>query len=180
MSEFERPLGVAEIGRAPVARSLEARPAERSALAKRFDLIALDRMSADLAAERIAGGVTVTGHVRAAGTQACAVSGLPVAFAIDERVTLRFEPLALPSVPDAEVELDAADLDVLPLTDSIDLGEAAAEALALALDPYPKASDAELAEARALLTTEEALARARNPFGVLQGIIGDGAPGADR
>ncbi len=171
MSEFARPLRLDAIGNAPTARAIEATPAERVALARRFDLIALDGLEAELTAQRIAGGIALGGRFEASGQQACVVSGLPVGFALSEPLALRFE--RAPASPVDEIELTDADLDVLPIEgDAIDLGEAAAQALGLALDPYPKASDAELAEARRLLMSEEAAARARNPFGVL-------APDAD-
>ncbi len=165
MSEFVRPLRLDAIGSAPATRAIEANEAERAALAKRFDLIALDRLEAALTAERLAGGIVVAGHVRGAGEQACVVSGLPVAFDIDEPLRLRFEPLTIDT---DELELSDADLDVLALEgDTIDLGESAAQALGLALEPFPKADDAALAEARRLLVSEEQAARASNPFAAL-------------
>ena len=58
---------------------------------------------------------------------------------------------------------------------SIDLGEAAAQSLGLALDPYPRAGAEALAAARRRLLSEEAAAereaaeKARaNPFAVLK------------
>lgn len=165
MIEFSRPLRLDALGSAPVARSVEANAVECAAIARRFDLLALDRLDATLTVERLAGGIVVAGHVRGAGAQACVVSGLPVAFAIDEPLRLRFEPLAIEA---DELELSDADLDVLPLEgDTIDLGEAAAQAFGLALDPFPKAGDTALAEARRLLVSEEEAARAASPFAVL-------------
>jgi len=167
MSEFSRPLRIDDLGRAPVSRDIEATPAERAALTQRFDLAALDRLAAELTAERIADGVALRGRVHAAGAQTCVISGLPVPFTIDEPLALRFERHAEPASD--EIELSAGDLDVLPIEgDAIDLGEETAQAMELALDPYPKASEAELAEYRRHLVTEEELARARNPFGVLK------------
>ena len=166
MSEFSRPLALATLGAAPIARAIEATPAERVALARRFDLLALDALVADLRAERIGDGIALTGRVRARGTQPCAVSGLPVAFALDEPLALRFE--RPPANPADDVELTDADLDTLPIEgDAVDPGEAAAQALGLALDPYPRASDDAIAEYRALLVSEEDAARATNPFAAL-------------
>ena len=165
MSEFARPLRLDTLGTGPTARDIAATEGERVALARRFDLTSLTRLEAALTALRIAGGIALTGRVRAAGEQACVISGLPVAFTIDEPLALRFERLA--ALGD-EVELSDADLDVLPIEgDAIDLGEAAAQALGLALDPYPRAGEAELAEYRRLLLSEEEAARALNPFAVL-------------
>ena len=165
MIEFSRPLRLDTLGTGPTARDVTATSAERLALARRFDLLALDRLEAALTAQRIAGGIALTGRVRAAGEQACVVSGGAVPFTIDEPLELRFDrPAALGD----EVELSDADLDVLPIEgDAIDLGEAAAQALGLALEPYPRASETDLADYRRLLLSEEEAARAANPFAVL-------------
>lgn len=126
----------------------------------RFGLLALDRLEAVLEASREAGGVAVSGRVMAEGTQPCVLSGEPVAFAIDEPVALRFVEHATPAGD--EIELGEADLDTLPIEgDAVDLGEAAAQTFGLALDPYPRAQGAAVAEARRLLVSEEeAAARA--------------------
>lgn len=165
MIEFCRPVRLDTIGSGPTARAIDASPVECAALARRFDLLTLESLAADLTAQRIAGGITLTGRVRAHGNQSCVVSGLPVPFAIEETLALRFDPA---SGAADEVELTDADLDVLPLEgDAVDFGEAAAQALSLALDPYPKAGASELAEYRRLLTSEEEAARAANPFSIL-------------
>ncbi|MCA3255548.1 MAG: DUF177 domain-containing protein, partial [Alphaproteobacteria bacterium] len=131
----------------------------------------------ELKVRREAAGVRVSGRVTGRGAQPCAVSGLPVAAAIDEPVELLFAEGLDPARPDEEIELDADDLDVLPLEGgAVDLGEAAAQSFGLALDPYPRAAESELAAARARLLSEEAAAAqeaadkaARNPFAALKG-----------
>ena len=167
MSEFARPLRLDALGPAPASRAIAATPPELAALARRFDLAHLDALEADLTAQRIAGGIALGGRVTARGAQTCVVSGLPVAFDLTEPVALRFEP---PPHADAdELELTDADLDTLPLEgDHLDLGEAAAQAMGLALDPYPKATASELADYRSLLVSEEEAARAANLFAVLR------------
>ncbi len=80
-------------------------------------------------------------------------------------------------MPEAEeVELAGTDLDVLPLEgDALDLGEAVAQSLGLALDPYPRASDeVRAAAARFVLSEAEAEAiaaadkAAASPFAALR------------
>ena len=44
--EFSRPLPADSVGPQPLLRRIEAGPAERDGLAKRFDLLALDRLEA--------------------------------------------------------------------------------------------------------------------------------------
>ncbi len=59
---------------------------------------------------------------------------------MNEPVTLRFVE---DDAADEETELSADALDTMPIEGgAIDLGEAAAETMALALDPFPRAPDA--------------------------------------
>jgi len=179
--EFSRIVRLSDVGTAARPERLEARPAERTALVERFGLASLDRLEADLTVRREAAGVRVQGRVRAEAAQVCVVSGEPVPTTIDEPVDLLFSSHAPASRPDEEVELSEGDLDIMPLEgESIDVGEAIAQSFGLALDPYPRASDEALAEARRrLLSEEEAEARAaeekaaRNPFRVLKGGVED-------
>lgn len=165
--ELSRPLRVHELGALPYDIDIEAKPAERAALARRFDLIELEQLTATLSAAKDAGGVRVTGRVAARGFQPCALSGAPVAFGIDEAVDLRFA--AVGRVPGEEVELSDADLDTIEIDgDTIDLGEAAAQSFGLALDPYPRAAGAALPPA---VTPEDKVVPLKrpNPFDVLKG-----------
>jgi len=174
--ELSRVLRLSEIGGQATAHPVEANEAERAALAQRFGLLSLERLSADLRVRREAAGVRVSGRIAGRGVQPCVVSGLPVAAAIDEPLDLLFAEGAGADRPDEEVELGEADLDVLPLEGgAVDLGEAVAQSLGLALDPYPRAPEAELAAVRSRLLTEEAAAdleeadrQARNPFAALK------------
>ncbi len=140
--EFSRLVRADEIGGAARTIEIAATDAERAALAVRFDLLTLDALAAMLSVRRDGGSIRVTGQVRATGFQPCGLSGAPVNFSIDEPVDLRFAEIA--AVGD-EVELSDTDLDTLPLDpEGVDLGEAAAQSLGLALDPYPRAADAAL------------------------------------
>ncbi len=158
--EFSHPLRAHEIGGAPRRVDIAANEAERAALASRFDLLALASLAASLEVKREAAGIRVTGTVRAVGDQACVASGEPVPFRLSEPVAL-----LLADAPDGgEIELAAEDLDVEPQAgDIIDLGEIAAQALALGLDPYPRRPGS----VAGLLSEEEA-AEARSPFAVLK------------
>ena len=175
--ELSRIVRLSEIGSAPRPERIEARPAEREALAKRFELASLDALEADLTVRREAAGVRVKGRVRAQAAQICAVSGEPVPALIDEPVDLLFASDVPASRPDEEIELSEGDLDIIPLEgEAVDVGEAVAQSFGLALDPYPRAPDDAIAAARKRLLSEEeaeALAQAekaaRNPFRVLKG-----------
>ncbi len=164
--ELSRLLRVADLGALPYAITIEAKPAERAALARRFDLIELAALTATLSAAKDAGGVRVTGRVAASGTQACGLSGAPIPFRLDEVVDLRFATVA--RVPGEEIELSDADLDIIEIDgDSIDLGEAAAQTFGLALDPYPRAAGADLPPA--VVPEDKVVPLKRpNPFDVLK------------
>lgn len=173
--EFSRVVRTHEVGATAKPQHIEATEAERAALARRFGLLSLDSLAADLTVRREAAGVRVTGRVAGKAEQACVISGEPVAAAVDEPVDLLFAE-AETGEPDEEVELSESDCDVIPYDgQTVDLGEAVAQSFSLALDPYPHASEEALAEARRRLTSEaevEAQAAAdkaaANPFSVLK------------
>lgn len=175
--ELSRIVRLSEIGSAARPEHVEAKPAERDALVDRFALASLDSLAADLTVRREAAGVRVKGRVRAVAAQLCVVSGEPVPVSVDETIDLLFASDTPPARPDEEIELGENDLDVVPLEgESVDIGEAVAQSFGLALDPYPRASEEVLAEARRKLLSEEeaaALAAAEktsnNPFSVLKG-----------
>ncbi|WP_419816080.1 YceD family protein [Glacieibacterium sp.] len=164
--EFSRTVHAHEIGVIERAETVDATPDERSALIRRFGLLSLDSLSAHFILRREAGGIRVRGAIAARGAQPCALSGEPVAFTLDEPVDLRFTETQ--SVDDEDIELSGADLDTLPLDgDDLDLGEATAQSLGLALDPYPRAPGA---EAAVPVTPEDNVVPLKrpNPFAVLK------------
>ncbi len=172
--EFSRVIRAHEIG-GKRREAIAANEAERAALAARFGLLSLDSLEADLTLRREAAGIRVTGRVRAIAEQACTVSDQPVPARVDEDVDLLFVEEAH-ATPDEEVELSSTDCDVISYDgQAIDVGEAAAQSFSLALEPYPRASDEALAEARRHLTSEEeaeaqaeADKRAASPFAALK------------
>jgi uncharacterized metal-binding protein YceD (DUF177 family) len=143
--EFSRPVRIDTLGPAPRALRIEADSAERAALARRFGLLAVDRLAADLSLARSGGEVALEGTLSAAVTQACVATGAPLAAAIEARFALVFRPQPEAGAGD-EIELGAGDLDVVFYdSPAVDVGEAAAETLLLNLDSYPRAPDADSA-----------------------------------
>lgn len=144
-------------------RDFRANEAEREAIAKRLGLLGLERFEANVTLSKDGQKIDATGQVRAKVTQACVATGDPVASTIDEPFALRFLPE--PDVDaDEEIELGEDELDVIFHDGTtIALGDALADTLALALDPYPRSPEAEdhLKEA-GVLSEEEA-----GPFGAL-------------
>ena len=133
--EFSRIVDTRSIGNDPVL--LEANEAERAALAKRFGIVAVNRLTADVELEPVKGAILATGQLTADIVQSCAVSAEDVPVAIAEPLSLRFVPERGPSRPNEEVELEADDLDEIEFSGTqFDLGEAVAQSLALAIDPF--------------------------------------------
>lgn len=164
--ELSRPVRVDTFGNVPRLVRIEADADERRALAARFGLIALDRLKAALNLTGDGTIVACEGRIFAAVAQPCVASGEPVASAIDEAFRLRFVAAAAEG-GEEEVELDADDLDTIAYAGgSIDLGEAVAQTLGLALDPFPRAPDAETAlRAAGVIAEEEA-----GPFAALKAL----------
>lgn len=145
-AEFSRSVKLDVLGGSPHLLSISAETEERRALAGRFGLLALDSLAAELALTRDDETVTLNGRLRAEAIQACVASGAPVPATIDEPIALLFRPAPDAAAPDTEVELGEGDMDVLFHDGAaIDAGEAVAQSLLLALDPYPRAPDAEAA-----------------------------------
>ncbi len=139
--EFSRRVALDTIGSSVRTVSIEANADERTALARRFDLVALDRLEASAEIAARGDSVEAKGRLTARVVQTCVVTDAPVESTIEEAFTLRFvEPAAFAAIAE-EVELSDADCDVIETDDSaIDLGEAVAQSLGLALDPFPRAA----------------------------------------
>lgn len=165
--EFSRTERLDSIGGEPREVTIVADEQERAALARRFGLVSVERLEARFTVRRDGAGVVASGQVTAAVTQACSVTGEPLDAAVDEAVALRF--VSPGSHAEDEVELAGEALDTIEIEGSaIDLGEAAAETMSLALDPFPRAPGAEEAlKAAGILSEEEA-----GSFGALAGLRG--------
>ena len=135
-----------------------ASDAERSALAARFGLVAVESLRAEVALEPKPSAIRATGRLRAAILQPCAVSGDELPVTIDEPIDLRFVEQHQRPVPDEnniEIELVADDCDEIPFTgDMFDLGEAVAQTLGLAIDPYVEGPNADAVRAAAGIVQE--------------------------
>jgi uncharacterized metal-binding protein YceD (DUF177 family) len=173
--EFSRIERVDTIGERARDILIEATEAERAALAERFGLIAVDALSAKLTLRREAAGITARGRVRATVRQGCVVTGEPVEARIDEPLALRFVVEA-GDAAEEEIELGSGDLDTIAIEGgAIDLGEAVAETMALALDPFPRAPAAAKALRDAGVLSEKE-ARPVSPFAALGAQLGKGGP----
>lgn len=114
----------------------------------------------------------LTGRLGATVVQPCVATLAPVTTRIDERVERRFRA-DLPE-PDAAAEIEMPEDDTLePLPETIDLDAIMAEALALALPPYPRAADTEPVQAQVTEPGQSPLTDADiRPFAALAGLRG--------
>jgi uncharacterized metal-binding protein YceD (DUF177 family) len=162
-NEFSHELKISELGGQMRSIHLSADPVSRVALAKRFDLAALESLDADVTVTTAGAEIVATGQLTAKLDQICVATGEPVPVNISEKISLRFIPE--PHVDEeAEFELAAEDCDVMFHDGQIiDLGEAVSQSLGLAIDPYPRSSNADaLLKAAGVKGEDES-----GPFGVL-------------
>jgi hypothetical protein len=121
--EFSRPLPLARLEGGEAVYPITANAEERSLLARRFDLVALDGFTAEVRLSRDAAGIRLAARLTADVVQLCGVTLEPFRSRIEDEFTLLFRKEA----PGTE----------------IDIGEAVAQQLSLTLDPFPRAPGAE-------------------------------------
>jgi uncharacterized metal-binding protein YceD (DUF177 family) len=139
-SEFSRPVEISRLPEGRTAMTIAATPAECAALARRFSLLALDRLEAALRLEWVGGRLLrLEATLSAELVQACVVTLEPVRSAIEDRFVLLYG-----SATETGSVMLREDEEVLePIVDGrIDLGEAVAQQLSLAIDPFPRAPGA--------------------------------------
>ena len=156
-SELSRPIKTRALpGEAVV---IEASAEERAALAKRFGLTSVDDLHVTVELEQRTKSIHATGLLKASITQACAISHEDFSTRIEEPLAFRFveESGPAPDVDDAiEIELDADNLDEIEYAGgTFDLGEAVAQSLGLAIDPYAEGPDADAVRAEKGITSDE-------------------------
>ena len=163
--EFSRVMDIRHIGPAPIA--LAANAEERKALAARFGLVAINAFEARVTLSAEGDTITATGRFTADWVQPCAVSGEDLPQQADEAVTLRFVPSLAQADAEEEIELSDMEVDEIEYSGtSFDLGEALAQSLALAIDPFAAGPEAERARKTAGIVDESAT----GPFAALAGL----------
>jgi len=135
-TELSRPIALSKIRAKRLAVVVQATPEECAAVAVRMELPAIQSLECRFELSRGGDGLAVLaqGHLLAEVTQTCVTSAEDFAARVEEVFTIRFVPAGTeredpdPDLPD-EIPYEA---------DTIDLGEATAEQLGLALDPWPR------------------------------------------
>lgn len=159
--------------------TIEANQQECEALAKRFELVSIDSLTAELTITKASNGeVTLRGPMHADIVQSCVTTLEPVTETVEDSVEVLFSPHVseddLPSNPEDLEDLSEEDLMALldqpePLVDGmIDAGEVVSQFLAVAMNPYPRKDDAELPAS--VKSEEEAEEERPNPFAQLAGL----------
>jgi hypothetical protein len=142
--ELHRPVRVSRIPSEGMEVVVEACGTERTALAARMGLPAIQSLRSRFVLTRQGDCIVeAVGRLEAAVVQTCVVSLEDFESPLAEDFVVNFVPEGTESDdPDPE------SVDEIPYGgDSIDVGEATAEQLSLSLDPYPRRPDATLPEA---------------------------------
>lgn len=154
--EFSRPLDVDMIDRHGKRQVIAATDDESQALAKRFDLLSLQDLKAELSVMPHAGGTKyeVTGQITAKVVQESVISGKPVETMIRQDVSAWYaDETRIASFEKAKKQRDRSDIEEeheikteeqepeTVTNGAIDLGEVAAQFLGLALDDFPRSED---------------------------------------
>ncbi len=150
------------------ARPVTTRTADAAELAAVAELLAIEgveTLAVEARLETVDGVFRCRGELRARVVQACVVTGEPVV----QDVAAGFERfLVVGTAPavEAAIDVDPDERDVDYLDEPVvDIGAIAVEELALALDPYPRAADADAVLDASNAATDDAAAR--RPFAVL-------------
>ena len=142
--ELARDLDLAGLAEDEITVEIVADAVERAALASRFDLEAVETVTARLVISRGTGEVIrMRGELSADIVQRCVVSLAPVAARIEESFSRVYG--AADDAGDGEVTIDVEAVDLVePLVGGkLDLGEIVAEQLGLSIEPYPRKTQAE-------------------------------------
>jgi len=165
-NEFSHVIKISEVGNHSRNLRLSADKAARSGLMARFDLAALEGLEAEISLKHEGDAVIATGRFTASLAQFCIATHDPVPAKLDEVIHIQF--IAEPTL-NGEVELELAPEDCDTMFhdgQTIDLGEAVAQSLGLALNPYPRSTEAEKILKAAGVKSEEDVA----PVGALAGL----------
>ena len=165
--EFSRLVAVESLKIGSTEQKLAAMAAECTELAKRFDLLTLDQLSAHLKITRKGQGETlrviVSGHLVASLTQSCIITLEPVASRIEADFETVFDTADDSENNDSDIDSDNDEIREPIIDGMIDLGEMVAQNLAIEINPFPRADGADSSK----LPLETAETRT-NPFSVLE------------
>ncbi|MDX3911506.1 MAG: DUF177 domain-containing protein [Sphingobium sp.] len=163
LPEFSRSVRLDQAVSNAAGAHVAATPEECEALAKRFGFSAIDRLEADYSLTEENGSPVARGRLRATLAQPCVATSEPVQEMVDAPFVIRFQ-LEGEASQDEEFELSEEECDThFYEGGAIDIGEAVAQTLALSVEPYPRAPQADQwLRKRGVLTEDQA-----GPFAAL-------------
>ncbi len=122
--------------------TLAAGPQVRAQVGHDLELEDVQALGADIVVRPWLDGAEIEGRVEALVTRLCGVTLEPFDVAVDEPLKVRVVPRGSPNAPRAEgeivVDLEAEDPPDEAAADGVDPSAYVVEALALALDPFPR------------------------------------------
>lgn len=161
--EFSHIVKLSEIGSSPRSGKLSANEEERQKLAQRFDLPKITSLDATYILHAGADRIGFSGRIESDLQQRCSVTGESFQVRLREEFEIAFVPEMKIEGTDEEIELTEEDCDIIEYDNGqIDLGEAIAQTLYLALPPFPRGPNADVVAREMLKSEEEA-----GPFGAL-------------
>ncbi len=173
--EFSRLLPLERMGGQICDREIVADDQERTALARRFQLLSLERLEARLSVRGKGPHlILVEGRFTAEVTQSCVISLLPIENTLRGEFRQLFSTapeVSLPAPGEVLIDVEEDDPPEAISEFGLDLGEIVAQQMALALDPYPRDDPARLAAASDNLDIRQELEpqpRGDTPFSVLR------------
>lgn len=170
---FSCKVKVGHISANPVTVKLSADARELVGLATLWRVDAVKRLDSELQIARWKkDGVRIRGHVDAEIVQSCVVTLDPVETSISEEIDRIYVPegsrlarLVLDDRGEMVLDPEGEDIPEQFSGDTIDAGDAVCEAVALAIDPYPRKPGVEFADH---VESTEADDRKPSPFAVLK------------
>jgi hypothetical protein len=123
--------------------TLAAPPEALAAIGRDLNLEGLERLAARLTIQPWLDGVEIEGRVEALAIRRCGITLETLEETVSEPLKVRIVPSGSPNAPRAEgealvIDLDAEDPPDEGSADGVDVTAYVVEALALALDPFPR------------------------------------------
>ncbi|MEH6791780.1 YceD family protein [Parasphingorhabdus sp.] len=161
--EFSHVVKLSELGSKPRTGKLSANADECRGLAERFDLPKITSLNATYTLQNGDERISFTGRIESDLQQLCSVTGESFQVRMRENFDIAVVPKLEIEGTDEEIELSEDDCDIVEYENGqFDIGEAIAQTLYLALDPFPRGPNADALAREVLKTEEEA-----GPFGAL-------------
>lgn len=173
---FSFPVKVGHVASNAVTIKIEADEKEREGLAKLWNIVGVDTLTADVRLSRWKrDGIRVAGTFKGELKQICVASLQPIPTLIEDEFTAHFVPetsklARRDDIQDGEIiiDVDGPDIPDTFTANTIDIAEVVAEYAALVIDPYPR--DPEVLLDEKYQTSDIDDDKAPSPFAALASI----------